>query len=111
MEKYEDLAEEQRAAHLVFWYDAEAFNGGHIQYFQNRGVVHLSETIVALGNLGAACQQLILRDAAERFSSCERAPIQSLDDFHSAAVRDEFSDLDSRLYAVRHLCSNIFRLI
>ena len=33
---YEDLAEVQRKAHLVFWYDLQVNNGGHLQYFENQ---------------------------------------------------------------------------
>jgi hypothetical protein len=44
MEDYHDLVEQQRPAHLVFWYESEVQNGGHLQYFENR-----QETIDALG--------------------------------------------------------------
>jgi len=37
-EDYRDLGKEQRPAHLVFWYESEVQNGGHLQYFENRGV-------------------------------------------------------------------------
>jgi Domain of unknown function (DUF4375) len=37
MEAYQDLTPEQRAAHLVFWYEHEVQNGGHLQFFENRG--------------------------------------------------------------------------
>lgn len=33
-EKYEDLSPEQRPAHLVFWYESEVQNGGHMQLFR-----------------------------------------------------------------------------
>jgi hypothetical protein len=29
---YDELAPQQRAAHLVFWYESEVQNGGHLQY-------------------------------------------------------------------------------
>ncbi len=65
--KYQDLSEEQRPAHLVFWYDSEVYNGGHLQYFENRRMQHLEETIEALRIMGAECQRLILAGAAELF--------------------------------------------
>jgi hypothetical protein len=99
MERYEDLTEEQRFAHLVFWYDSEAYNGGHTQYFENRKAKHLSETIAALGILGANCQQQVLRDAADVYFSRRRTPIQTIEEYSNIALEGEFSDLDSRLYA------------
>lgn len=44
MENYTDLDEVQRAAHLCFWYDSEVQNGGHLQYFANRGIMLLNMT-------------------------------------------------------------------
>ena len=76
MEDYRDLAEEQRPAHLVFWYESEVQNGGHLQYFENRGTEHLQETVNALGLLGAGCQQQILREAGEVLVSRTRPPNQ-----------------------------------
>lgn len=40
MEKYGALSREQRPAFLVFWYESEVQNGGHFQYFENRGTEH-----------------------------------------------------------------------
>src|SRR5258707_8156371 len=64
-ERYEDLSPEQRPAHLVFWYESEVQNGGHPQYFENRGTEHLSATIEALRALGGVCQQQVLLEAGE----------------------------------------------
>jgi hypothetical protein len=36
-EDYANLSEERRPAHLVFWYESEVQNGGHLQCFENRG--------------------------------------------------------------------------
>lgn len=99
LEKYDDLAEDQRAAHLVFWYDSEVYNGGHLQYFANRRSQYLPETIVALRDLGAECQRLILCEAAELFLNRERPPLRTVEEFSSAAMEGEFASLDSRTYA------------
>lgn len=101
VEKYEDLSEVQRAPHLVFWYESEVQNGGHLQYFENRKGGYLSETITALGILDANCQQKVLRDAADLFFSRQRAPIQTVEEYSSIALDEEFSELDSRF----HECS------
>ena len=43
VESYEQLSPVQRMAHLAFWYDSEVQNGGHGQYFENRGTQLLDE--------------------------------------------------------------------
>jgi len=58
MEDYDDLSPEQRPARLVYQYESEVQNGGHLQYFENRHGASLSTTVKALGvarcNLPAA---------------------------------------------------------
>ncbi len=97
--KYQDLAKEQRPAHLIFWYDSEVYNGGHLQYFGNRRMQHLAETIEALRIMGAECQRQILNDAAELFLSRQRSSILTVENFSAAALEGEFSEFDSRIYA------------
>ena len=101
MEIHEDLAPDQRPAHLVFWYEHEVQNGGHFQYFENRGTEHLAETIEALGLLGASCQQEVLRDAGALWQSRERPPIKTVEDFCEEALEGEFSVFDSRFHACK----------
>ena len=81
MEEYRDLTPVQRAAHLVFWYEHEVQNGGHLQFFENRGTEHLGETIDALGLLRAVSQQQILRDAGELWLSQARPRIETVEGF------------------------------
>jgi hypothetical protein len=45
VEDHRDLVPEQRAAYLVFWYESEVQNGGHLQYFENRGTVLLARLL------------------------------------------------------------------
>lgn len=98
MAKYEDLDPVQRAAQMVFWYDSEVCNGGHLQYFVNRGTEYLTQTTEALGLLRAGCQQQVFREACELFLSRKREPIRTLQQFSEAALEGEFSQLDSRFY-------------
>ena len=93
---YEELSAEQRPAHLVFWYESEVQNGGHLQYFENRGIEHLAETIAALGLVGASCQQQLLQDASTLFFSHPRKPIDSVEEYVSIAMEDEFGSFDQR---------------
>lgn len=62
--EYGALSRIQRKAHLVFWYDSEVQNGGHSQYFENRGVSRLGETVAALRDFGLECQAEVLSRAA-----------------------------------------------
>ncbi len=99
MEDYNDLSVEQRPAHLIFWYESEVQNGGHFQYFENRGTEHLTETIEALGLLGAACQQQILQEAGEIWFARSRPRIQTAKEFCNVALEGEFNTFDSRFHA------------
>jgi hypothetical protein len=63
---YENLSPGQRIPHLVFWYDSEVQNGGHGQYFDNRGISKVGKTIEALRTLGLECQADVLMAARER---------------------------------------------
>ncbi|HBI46339.1 MAG TPA: hypothetical protein DDY78_26330 [Planctomycetales bacterium] len=96
MEEYHDLTPKQRAAHLVFWYESEVQNGGHLQFFENRGTDQLGETIESLGLLGAVCQQEVLRDAGQVWLSRSRPPIETVDAYCDAALGNEFGTFDSR---------------
>jgi hypothetical protein len=99
MEDYSDLSPEQRPAHLVFWYESEVQNGGHFQYFENRGTEHLAATIEALGLLGATCQQQVLREAGELWLSRSRPRVQTAQEFCDTALEGEFDAFDSRFHA------------
>src|SRR5580698_2196486 len=89
MEDYNDLSPEQRPAHLVFWYESEVQNGGHIQYFENRGTERLDATVAALGLLGANCQQQILREAGKLWLGRSRSRIETAQEFCDAAFVEE----------------------
>jgi hypothetical protein len=93
VEIYEELAPEQRPAHLVFWYESEVQNGGHLQYFENRGTKSLNETIQALGVSGATCHQKILREAVDLFLGRERLRIQTREGYSAVALEGEFAEL------------------
>ena len=95
---YAELSPEQRPAHLVFWYDNEVQNGGHLQYFENKGCAHLDETISALGQLGALNYQQILREAGTLFRSRPRDRIQTVEEYVDTAREEEFGAYDTRFY-------------
>jgi hypothetical protein len=98
-EEYHELSAEQRPAHLVFWYESEVQNGGHLQFFENHGTERLAETIEALGLLGAVCHQQVLRDAGNLWLNHSRAQIQSAEEYCEIALEGEFDNFDSRFHA------------
>lgn len=63
---YSDLDQPQRPAYLVFWYESEVLNGGHLQYFTNKGIDHISETIKSLREFGADAYADVLEEAIGR---------------------------------------------
>jgi Domain of unknown function (DUF4375) len=71
VEDYDDLSPLQRKMHLVFWYESEVQNGGHGQFFENRGGLRLRETVAALMELGLPCQAKVLSLAAEVFDGAD----------------------------------------
>jgi uncharacterized protein DUF4375 len=101
IEDYDRLSPDQRPAHLVFLYESEVQNGGHLQFFENRGTKHLAETIEALGRLGATGQQQVLREAGAQWSSRPRARIQTSKEYCEIALQGEFDSFDSRLHESR----------
>lgn len=92
---YEDLSEIQRVAHLAFWYESEVQNGGHLQYFENRGVAQIDETLAALETLGAHCHRKILRAASEHIHSNPRGKIFTVEEYISRAAEGEYEKYDS----------------
>src|SRR5262245_30840695 len=91
-EDYGDLSPLQRKAYLVFWYESEVQNGGHGQYFENRGLERLAETCMALTELGLPDHARLLSFALEVVSAYEaRLPWEKM--FQDGAIErldDEF---------------------
>ena len=48
-----ELTDEQIPAWHAFWYESEVQNGGHMQYFLNRGTDEASRAVDSLRRLGA----------------------------------------------------------
>ena len=91
---YDDLAPSQRPAHLVFWYEFEVQNGGHLQYFTNRGDERGEETVQSLGVLGADAQGQVLEKALARWRSAVRLPPVDAQEYAAIALEIELEDLD-----------------
>jgi hypothetical protein len=99
MTDYADLTPSQRPAQLVFWYESEVQNGGHLQYFINRGDDHSEETIQALHSLGARGQARVLAQAVALWRSAHREASVDAEVYVEEALEDEFGDLDKAFHA------------
>ena len=53
MNHLSSLTQEQQTAVIVFWYDAEVNNGGHLAYFENHPHIPSDNLIHALQEVGA----------------------------------------------------------
>lgn len=93
-----ELTDIQRDAHFVFWYESEVQNGGHLQYFENRGVREAELAVRALNRLDVACQARVLAEAAARYAATTRATITSVANYVEVALDGEFEDLDSAFH-------------
>lgn len=98
MEKHAELNEIQRVAHLSFWYDSEVQNGGHLQYFENKSMEDIHETIAALKELGAIKQANIIKDAYGQYASKKRKKILDVFTFVRAANEGEYENFDNQYY-------------
>jgi hypothetical protein len=97
-EDFEDLNDIQRIAYLCFWYDSEVMNGGHLQYFENRGTVDLKDTVNALMTIGANSQAKLLEDAYYIYSGKSRKQIHTIQDYVDVADDGEFDEFDNIFY-------------
>lgn len=94
---YRILTLVQRRARLVFLYHSEIYNGGHLQFFLNRGG-DTAGTIEALETMGAFPQAQILRQASARWASRPRPQRNDVFDYSAMASEGEFDDLDDAFY-------------
>jgi hypothetical protein len=95
----DDLEPRQLPAHLVFWYESEVQNGGHFQYFENRGLAQAEETIKSLRQLGAESQAAVLSRALESASRHRWGVISSAEEFAAEAIESELNAFDSEFHA------------
>ena len=97
----EEMTPRQLDAGIVFVYESEVQNGGHLQYFANHGSNPARITIGALARLGAYCQEEILVRALELWDSASRPPIKTAKEYSAIPTQGEFDRFD-RAY---HQCS------
>ena len=97
----DDLTPVQLPAFLAFWYEHEVQNGGHYQYFHNRGTEEIDGVIEALRTLSADSLADVAVRAKARIISDPPKRARTLEEFTEAARQGPFDDLD----AAFHECS------
>lgn len=103
--KTEELNEIQSVAQLAWWYDSEVQNGGHLQYFENKYILHKDKllhlvlaTVKALKIIGATKQSKILSQALNKYLSRVRKHPSTVKDFCKLELANEFGKLDDKYY-------------
>lgn len=99
----EELTSEQRRAQLVFWYDSEVMNGGHLQYFVNHGLAEGRAAIGALEFFGCPEHAKLLAEAVRVWTSASRENPASVDEYVDLALEGEFDRFDKESWSLRPL--------
>jgi Domain of unknown function (DUF4375) len=96
-----ELEDFQIPAHLVFMFESEVQNGGHLQYLENQGTEGVPVTVEALGMLGASCQAQILKEVVARYLAKERVLPETAEQYSELALEGEFDGFDARFHACK----------
>ena len=96
---------QERSEYLAFWlaysYDAEVLNGGHLQYFHNRGTKDVPQTLEALRTIGANEHAALLEGCWHKVQREPISHVQSLEEYSVLATDRSFIVEDSAYYALR----------
>ena len=80
----------ERSLSLIFWYESEVQNGGHLQYFLNQPG-SAAETIAALATMGAREYASILTEAFTIWSQTQRQAATTSSDYSVWALEGTFT--------------------
>jgi len=100
MSEAEELGQEQLPAQYAFWYDSEVQNGGHLQYFLNRGISEARNAIGELRRLGAVKFGGLLERAVSAWDEQQRKPPTTSSEYVELALGNEFGQFDAEYYAM-----------
>lgn len=100
MEEYEDLTEIQQIGKALFWYENEVMNGGHLQFFLNRGIEELDLTIKALKFVGHNEFIQLLEDAKAIYTKLDFSNIVDKETYIEMALEDHFDQCDEKFYQI-----------
>jgi len=99
LEENTDASTIQKDGALIFRYDSEVQNGGHLQFFENCGADVALDTIIALKHLGALRHSAVLERAAELWTSRTRPRISTPEQYSEVAMTGEFDAFDAEYHA------------
>ena len=97
------IPKEARPLWLIWAYDAEVNNGGHLQYFHNRGVKDVLETLKELRHIGADNHAMLLESSWAVVKQAPLSRVGSLVEYSALAQARSFSE-DSAYYELPDLC-------
>ena len=101
MSEAKDLSETQIPAFHAFWYESEVQNGGHLQYFLNRGADEATNAVRSLRTIAANQHADLLERALRSWQGFERdRPSTSEEYLMLEATDGEFSEYDDSFYAI-----------
>jgi hypothetical protein len=109
------LDDVERSLSLIFWYESEVQNGGHLQYFLNQPG-SATETIAALVTMGAPEYASTLMEALTIWSQTPSQRATTISDYSGWALEGRFTSLDERFYRLapslielleKHLNANV----
>jgi hypothetical protein len=84
----------QRSAYLAWRYENEVENGGHHQFFVNRGSDAIEPTIRALEQVGCVGHAALLREAGALWAAVPRQEPSDVEEFCAGALIGEFRQHD-----------------
>lgn len=98
MSERTDLTPAQVAPYLAFWYDSEVQNGGHLQYFLNKGVDEAKDALDALALFKADAQREILLSAIDTYIHSNIDDWETAEEYDALWTQGHFDEHDSRYY-------------
>lgn len=95
-----EFAPSQVSAFHAFWYDSEVQNGGHLQYFLNRGVEEAERAVGSLRSMGALAHSELLSDAVAAWHSQTRSSPETVQEYVEEALKGDFNIFDDRFHEI-----------
>ena len=93
------LHSKQLGAFYAFWYDSEVQNGGHLQYFYNRGIDEARRAEPELRKLDVSNCADILWNAIELWDERARRKPGHVQQYIDDALEGEFQRFDLEYYS------------
>lgn len=99
-EEYEDLNEIQKVGKALFWYESEVMNGGHMQFFLNKGIEEVEETVKALKFVAYNEYLPLLEKALEIYNGLDYSKVEDPESYAEMALEGHFDYCDEQFYQI-----------